>query len=413
MLNPSVGLNYRRKLDSSMRTVLNKVLNIGIKQEYQPWEIFLTRKLNFITFIAMFNMSVALFFFLLMGYDQFVIHCIWPLLVAPLIIIFNKVKNYIWSAYAFNIIGFVFFFFINLAEGIHSYASVFYFPVIISLVQLLGRRETIKHLIIIGSLCFISIVLIAFGLKYQWLPQLVNVEMETNLSVFNIILGMFTAITFIVAVVKESLSQERLIKNMLNEKEILLAEVFHRVKNNMNIVTSLLNLKKNSSDSFEVREALEECRSRVYSMALVHQKVFNNKNVVSLNFKEYANDLVNDIINSLNGTKSVKTKLIMDDVFLELSNAIPCGLILNELITNSYKHAGQNGKPIEIEIILKSVGQNVELLVKDNGPGIEKGAQNKPNSLGIELIKSLAGQIEADYGFSNDNGLVFKMKFNQ
>ncbi|MBP7808415.1 MAG: sensor histidine kinase [Bacteroidia bacterium] len=413
MRNPSVGLNYRKKSDSTMRTALNRFLNIGIKQEYQPWEIFLTRKLNFITLIAIFNMSMALIFFILMGYEQFVVHCVWPLLAAPIVILLNRFKNYVWSAYAFNIIGFVFFFFINLAEGIHSYASVFYFPVIISLVQLLGRRETIKHLIIIGVLGFISIVLIAFGLKYQWMPQLVNPETEVNLAVFNIILGMFTAITFIVAVVKESLSQERLIKSMLTEKEILLAEVFHRVKNNMNIVTSLLNLKKNSSDSFEVREALEECRSRVYSMALVHQKVFNNKNVVSLNFKEYANDLVNDIINSLNGTKSVKTKLEMDDVFLELSNAIPCGLILNELITNSYKYAGQNGKPIEIEITLKSIGENVELQVRDNGPGIEKGGQNKPNSLGIELIKSLADQISAESSFTNQNGLVFNMKFKQ
>lgn len=396
-----------------MRTLLNKVLNIGIKKEYQPWEVFLTRKINFITLIAAFNMSTAIVFFLLIGYNQFIFHCTWPLVLAPLIILTNHFKNYVWAAYVFNIIGFVFFFFINLAEGINSYASVFYFPVIISLVQLLGRRETIKHLVIIGALGFISIVFIAFGLKYQWMPQLVNRDIEVNLAVFNIILGLFTAITFIVAVVKESLSQERQIKSMLAEKEILLAEVFHRVKNNMNIVTSLLSLKKNSSDSFEVREALEECRSRVYSMALVHQKVFNNKNEVSLNFKEYAHDLVNDIINSLNGSKTVKTKLDLDDVFLDLSNAIPCGLILNELITNSYKYAGQNGKPIEIEITLKSKGDFVELEVKDNGPGIEKGEQNKPNSLGIELIKSLSEQISAEYSFTNQNGLVFKMKFKQ
>lgn len=396
-----------------MRKLFNNILNIGLKPKYQPWEIFLTRKLNFITLIAMFNMSVAIVFFILIGYHQFILHCTWPLIVAPLVIILNHFKNYIWAAYAFNLIGFVFFFFVNMAEGIHSYASVFYFPVIISLVQLLGRRETLKHLIIIGIICFISIVLITFGLKYQWQPSLVNPETGMNLAIFNIILGMFTAITFIVAVVKESLSQERLIKSMLNEKEILLAEVFHRVKNNMNIVTSLLNLKKNSSDSFEVREALEECRSRVYSMALVHQKVFSSKDIVSLNFKEYAEDLMNDIINSLNGSKTVKTNLQMENVFLELSNAIPCGLILNELITNSYKYAGEKGKLIEIDISLKKANDFVELEVKDNGPGIEKGGQNKPNSLGIELIKSLAEQIGGQYSFTNNNGLVFNLRFKQ
>lgn len=394
-----------------MRKLLNKILNIGLKPEYQPWEIFLTRKLNFITLIAMFNLSVAIIFFVLIGYTQFILHCAGAFIAAPLVILSNRFKNYVWAAYVFNIIGFVFFFFINLAEGIHSYVAVFYFPVIISLVLLLGRRETLKHLIIIVSLCFISIILLTIGLKYEWLPPLIGPDAGMNLAIFNIILGMFTAITFIVAVVKESLSQERLIKSMLNEKEILLAEVFHRVKNNMNIVTSLLSLKKNTSDSFEVREALEECRSRVYSMALVHQKVFNSKDIVRLNFKEYAEDLVKDIINSLNGSKKVKTNLQMEDVFLELNDAIPCGLILNELITNSYKYAGEKGKLIEIDISLKNINGFIELVVKDNGPGIEKGAQNKPNSLGIELIQSLSEQIGAECSFTNQDGLVFKMKF--
>lgn len=366
-----------------------------------------------VTLIAMFNMVAGISFFLFTGYHQFIIHLAVGFVVAPLVFILNHFRNYIWGAYAFYIIGFIFFFFINMAEGIHSYVIVFYFPVIISLVQLLGRRETIKHLVALGVLCFLSIVAIVFGFKYQVMTQVVTPEMEANLAFFNIILGFFTAIAFIVVVVKESLAQERLIKSMLNEKEILLAEVFHRVKNNMNIVTSLLNLKKNSTDSFEVREALEECRSRVYSMALVHQKVFNSRNIVSLNFKEYADDLVKDIINSLNGSRSVKTKLHMEDVFLELSNAIPCGLILNELITNSYKYAGPNKEQIEIGISLKTVDGMIELQVRDNGPGIEKGAQNKPNSLGIELIRSLAEQINAECSFVNDNGLVFTMRFKQ
>lgn len=396
-----------------MRNVLNKILNIGLKPDYQPWESFLTRKINFITLIATFNLSLAIIFFILIGYKQFIVHCLFALASAPIVITFNYLKNYIWASYAFNIIGFIFFFFVNLAQGINSYASVFYFPVIISLVQLLGRRETIKHLIILGILCILSIILISFGLKYQWLPQLVNPETEVNLAVFNIILGILTSVAFIVAVVRESLSQERVIKNMLTEKEILLAEVFHRVKNNMNIVTSLLSLKKNSSDSNEVKEALEECRSRVYSMALVHQKVYNCDNVTSLNFKEYVQDLVNEIINSLNGVKTVKTKVDIDDLNLQLSNAIPCGLILNELITNSYKYAGKDGQVIEIFISLKKSGEHILLELKDNGPGIKADELTKPNALGIELIKSLAHQIDAQCEFNNQNGLVFKMKFKQ
>jgi len=86
---------------------------------------------------------------------------------------------------------------------------------------------------------------------------------------------------------------------------------------------------------------------------------------------------------------------------------------LNELSTNSYKYAGQKDKLLEISILLKKSNGFVELELKDNGPGIEKGGQNKPNSLGIELIKSLAEQINADCSFTNQNGLVFTMKFKQ
>lgn len=396
-----------------MRSIINKILNIGVKTGFQPWEIYLTRKINMLTLIAMFNMVIGNTFFFAFGYYQFIGYLSVAFFAAPLIFIFNHYKNYIWGIYAFNIIGFIFFFFVNMAMGIRSYVIVFYFPVIISMVQFLGRRETIKHLVILGALCFLSILAIVIGFRYDIMTQVLPPEIENDLAIFNILVGFFTAIAFIVVVVNESLAQERLIKNMLTEKEVLLAEVYHRVKNNMNIVTSLLNLKKNSTDSFEVREALEECRNRVYSMALVHQKVFNSKDIARLNFKDYAEDLMKDILDSLSGSKTVETHLHIEDVQLELTNAIPCGLILNELITNSYKHAGEKGKQIEISVTLKQMNGVVELEVRDNGPGIEKGKQNKPNSLGIELIKSLAEQIGGEYSFTNDNGLVFKLRFKQ
>ncbi|MBK7818499.1 MAG: hypothetical protein IPJ60_13890 [Sphingobacteriaceae bacterium] len=98
-------------------------------------------------------------------------------------------------------------------------------------------------------------------------------EALNNLRTINLFFGLFTTLLFVVSISYESIRQENLIKGMLNEKEVLLAEVFHRVKNNMNIITSLLNLKKNASSSPEVQDALEECRNRVFSMALVHQKI--------------------------------------------------------------------------------------------------------------------------------------------
>jgi two-component sensor histidine kinase len=191
---------------------------------------------------------------------------------------------------------------------------------------------------------FASIVSIVMGFRFHWVTPVVEDGSLSNLMVFNILVSFFTAISFIIVVVSESLGQERLIKNMLTEKEVLLSEVFHRVKNNMNIVTSLLNLKKNSSNSVEVQEALEECRTRVFSMALVHQKIFERERVIDLNFKDYIHDLLNELMSSMG--KSDKTDIVIDadSIFIELSNAIPCGLILNEFVTNSFKYAQQPGK---------------------------------------------------------------------
>ncbi len=100
-----------------------------------------------------------------------------------------------------------------------------------------------------------------------------------------------------------------------------------------------MNLKKDISKSIEVKSALEDCRSRVYSMALVHQKVFENKNIGHLNFKEYLSQLTKDIINSYDGDGNTVLYIASDDVTLELSTAIPCGLIINEQLTNSFKYA--------------------------------------------------------------------------
>jgi len=358
-------------------------------------------------------MSLGVLVFTLMEQPSLAIDCLIVLLIGPGAFFCNKFKNYIWSAYWFFLIGFIFFMFINLKMGKDSYMLLFYFPVLISLIQLLGRRELIKHLIILSVCGFASIVFIVLGFRFHWVTPIVEEALLSNLMVFNILLSFFTAISFIIVVVSESLAQERLIKNMLTEKEVLLSEVFHRVKNNMNIVTSLLNLKKNSSSSPEVQDALEECRTRVFSMALVHQKIFERERVIDLNFKDYIHDLLNELMSSLG--KDSKTDIVIDtdSIFIELSNAIPCGLILNEFVTNSFKYAQQPGKTLQLKILLKKQNDFIEFELRDNGPGLPPDVSTKTNSLGMGLMKSLSEQIDGQYSFTNENGLVFKLRFKQ
>lgn len=389
----------------------DKIVNTGIKPEHTFWQVHLIRKLNLITLIGLLNMCIGACFFYAIGFNAFIIDCLIVLSIGCGVLVCNKYLNYIWASYYFFIIGFSFFTSMNLKMGARSYMITYYFPVVISLVHLLGRKETMKHLFLLLFICLISVTVIAFGFKYQWLAVYQVEESSTILSVFNIVFSFCTTIAFVIVVVNESIAQEATIKGILREKEILLAEVFHRVKNNMNIVTSLLNLKKNVSDSTEVQTALEECRNRVYSMALVHQKIFENKNIGQLNFKEYLTELVNEIRHSYDNNENTLLEINADNVKLDLSSAIPCGLIINELLTNSFKHAQPKVERMIVKIYLHLSGNEIVLTYNDNGPGFNVSDVSNKNTLGIELIQSLATQIDAVYSFTNKEGLLFEMRF--
>lgn len=395
-----------------MKTFLNKIVNTGVKPGYQPWEKHLTRKLNSIALISISSITFAISFFIITGYTQFIFDCSLALVALLIAFALNRFKNYKWSAFWFFCYGFYFFIPINLKMGSGSFMILFYFPVIISMVQILGRRETLKQLIILSCICLLSIITIAIGFKLKVYTNDLTDTATTNLAIFNIILSFITTMAYTLVIVSESIRQETLIRKMLKEKEILLAEVFHRVKNNMNIITSLLNLKKNMSSSAEVQNALEDCRSRVFAMALVHENIFNNNNnIIGLNFKGYIKNLITEIVYSQSDKGKVDIVLETEDVNLELSNAISCGLILNELITNSFKYAQSETKKLQIQVILKNHKGSVELQVKDNGPGLPKEYKNNTDSLGLELIKSLSDQIGGVYSFSNNLGLAFNLKF--
>lgn len=296
--------------------------------------------------------------------------------------------------------------------GSQSYVILFYFPVTISLVQLLGRKENLKHLFILSFICLLSIVTVTIGYKYHFLLVDLSEEITRNLFIFNINLSFITTLFFVLVLVNDYIKQDQIIKNMLKEKEILLSEVFHRVKNNLNVVTSLLNLKKNSSNNLEVKEALEECRSRVFSMALVHQKIYSSDSV-GLDFKQYIENLVYDIGNSLGNKEEVQIQLNAKDVILNLNSAIPCGLIINEVITNAYKYARKGEEILKIDIHLVLENELITLTIQDNGPGVSKNILESKNTLGFELIQSLTEQLNGTSSFENRNGFRYQLTFKQ
>jgi two-component sensor histidine kinase len=382
--------------------MLTKILNTGIRIDYLPWEITLTRKLNFLSVIGFFNVLLTLFLFVSFSMEQVLPHFVTILSLAPFILAFNKWFGYLAAAYLFSLMGLYFFFTLTWIYGFDSFIMLYYFPMLISMIQMLGRKETWIHLLVLLVLYFVSMVLLTVLLNYGSLLTL-DRDVLDILRPFNVVMSFMLSIIMIAFVTYENYKQENSIVQMLREKEILLAELNHRVKNNMNIVTSLLNLKKNAASNKDVQLALEDCQFRVYSMALVHNQMYADSAIGKLDFKKYIDDLTKNIEQALGGEAFVHVQT--DEVDLSLQKAIPCGLIINELLTNAYKHARVPGKQLEIFVTIEKRDDKLHFHVYDNGPGVQTFAQGKPdNSLGFELIRSLWEQLDATFRFANDPG---------
>jgi two-component sensor histidine kinase len=395
-----------------IKSQIEKVAKIGVREDYEPWEIHLTRKLNLVSLLGVFNMMVAVIIFLLIGYPDMALQIFACFIIPPLVYIINHRFGYVWASYVFASVGIVIFFLLSVGLGEDSLSFLYYFPLIVGITQMLGRREMLKHLIIQLIICLITIFLAAYCYNSGYLQSVNFGKNLFQIKIINIIFSFFTTIVFVSIITVESIKQEGQLKAAVKQKEILLAELFHRVKNNLNIVTSILNLKKNSITSEDGKNALEDCRNMVFSMAMVHTKIYNTKNVDSLNFNEYLADLINELVKSLGGNGRVEIERSSSIVTLNISQAIPCAIIVNELITNAFKHARLPGKMLEIKINLREEKDSVELNLNDNGPG-KKAEDSNINSLGLELIKSLAEQLESEYEFKSNNGFQFRLKFKK
>ncbi len=201
------------------------------------------------------------------------------------------------------------------------------------------------------------------------------------------------------------------LEESLKEKEVLLSEIHHRVKNNLSIISSLINLQAaKAKDSFH-SELFLESKNMVHTIAEIHHLLYESQNFSHINFKNYLEKIIDLIrISYENPKKPVVINMNLEDVFMAMSKAIPCGLIVNELITNCYKHAFKSQKNALISISLKEQNGFAELTIQDNGIGMESFSVNK-NTLGIAIVQDLAKQIEAQINYSNAEGSIIKIVF--
>jgi len=206
------------------------------------------------------------------------------------------------------------------------------------------------------------------------------------------------------------------LKISLKEKEILLKEIHHRVKNNLCVVASLLELQSNTVADAQLAKMFEESQNRLYSMALIHEKLYRSTNLAQINFGEYLEDLVTNLFHSYNiSDKRIQLRVLAEPIALNLETATPCGLIANELVSNTLKHAFPDGANGTVSVECYQTGdREIHLFVKDNGIGFPQNLDfRKTNSMGFQVVCTLTEQLEGTIELSRQIGTAFHLIFNE
>ena len=219
--------------------------------------------------------------------------------------------------------------------------------------------------------------------------------------------------TSIIRDVTERQRNEKMLQNSLNEKDMLLKEIHHRVKNNLMIISSLLNLQSRYIKDEESKNIFKESQNRARSMALIHERLYQSTDLKRIDFGDYIRTLSYDLYDTYVMDKTlVSLNVDVGDIMLDIDISIPLGLIINELITNCLKHAFLEGTSGKINIKLQNLDNKYQLEVEDNGIGFPEDIDYKnTDSLGLRLITSLTEQIDGEIELNNISGTSFKITF--
>ncbi|MEN6291299.1 MAG: sensor histidine kinase [Methanobacterium sp.] len=216
---------------------------------------------------------------------------------------------------------------------------------------------------------------------------------------------------------------ENKLKKSLEEKEILLKEIHHRVKNNLQIISSLLNLQSRYINDEEMLDIYKESQNRVKSMAIIHEKLYQSEDLARIDFGDYVKSLVMDLFHSY-GVDNIEPDINIRDVLLDINTAIPCGLIVNELVTNSIKHgflasrtrvdSQSFDKRDNIAVNITKENEIYTMSVYDNGMGFPDNLDFRhTDSLGMQLVISLTSQLRGTVELERNNGTLFRIVFKE
>ena len=406
--------------------ILGNLINLGVKPELEFYEKREVRMINLFCWIALFGSIAGIMtvFFISTKYPTAI--AIFSVIAAIGPLLLNLKGHYNVSTYLF-VFTTNFSLFIIAQQYPTSVGNyLYYFPMIFCIALIHNPTKPNKRTLFLFAIAAFSF-LCGFIFDIDSLKNKTLTEQDNKvLTIYNSCLTFFLTLILVYLVVKlinrQSNEAVRLLKKeqeaqvliaqSLKEKETLLAEIQHRVKNNLAVITGLLNLQMEKAPCDVSKNLMIESRNRVMSISMVHERLYKKDNLSKINFKLYVSELAKEIVKSFPVlTQQIEIHEDLVDAELEVTRAVPIGLIINEAITNSLKHAFANTEKPTIKIKMQIVFDNVHISLLDNGVGFSDTQTRKENSLGLSLIESLADQIDGEVEFKNDNGACITLKF--
>lgn len=340
------------------------------------------------------------------------------LVFVPLI---ARKNSYYAGAYFMFLVNAVLFFFSNV-QGFDSGTYLFFFPIIFANVWLMDFRRPAYNLLLLG-MTLTCVVLVAV-LPESLFGFTTTAEQKHTSFIFALVISASIMCINTIIIVWMNYHRHKVLEgeiaekekvthslaDALKEKEILIAEIHHRVKNNLAVVRGLLNMQMNMTNNEAARETLRESVNRVTAMALIHQKLYSNRNAESVDLQKYVGELVSEVSTSYqqDGDRLPEVNIHVQETTLDLNHAVPCGLILNELLTNAFKHAFGDGQRGVIDIKIEPLPGNsnvINMVVADNGKGIPRNFHPETkDSLGMTIIRSLSEQLDGTFTFTGEPG---------
>ena len=240
-------------------------------------------------------------------------------------------------------------------------------------------------------------------------------EVPVLIGLVPIITSQNSTITYVIYVdITERKQYLDEIKKSLEEKRVLLQEIHHRVKNNLAVVSSFLQLQKFNTEDEHLARILTDSEVRVQTMALIHEKLYQSRSLSHIKMADYIHELISFIKEVQDPDENIKLTVSSDDTELNVNQAIPCALIINELVSNAYEHAFRGGEENKIEIHMTESGGMIKLILQDNGVGLPSDFDlNESQSLGYTIVNTLIKQLDADIKLENNKGTKITLSFER